>query len=456
MSKHDIICFPPSVSQLEENACIMDVVSDNEEACRMKRRKYWYRIDNAGKIFPAISKKERSNVFRISFYLDETIDVERLNTAINQLLPRFEALAVQMKNGLFWSYFAATDRPFHVEKEPSVLCKFFRSDYLFKVYYLDNKITLETFHALTDGTGALAFFKSIIYHYYRLKGYAIDHEYRILSEFPYSKRENEDMFVTNYDKARRKNLREVNAYRLEGERFDDHWVLFIKVRLDTKSLIDHVKKTYNVTLTQYVTAVIAYSIIQESIDFQGKGKPLKMFIPVNLRPYFDSVTLRNFSLFIKTVYDSDKKRWTFDDVLEQTKDDFVRELDKDRLIERMSSNVDFEKKMAIRILPLFLKTIAFRIGYNILGEKITTTSFSNLGIIDLPSGLKEHVLDLDFANAGYGFATTMLSVGDHTNIMFTSSLKDTSIFSHFVSFLVKEGLNPVIDTNYEEGYDEIL
>jgi len=50
----------------------------------------------------------------------------------------------------------------------------------------------------------------------------------------------------------------------------------------------------------------------------------------------------------------------------------------------------------------------------------------------------------------------MLSVGDHTNIMFTSSLKDTSIFSHFVSFLVQEGLEPIIDTNYEEGYDEIL
>lgn len=422
----------------------------------MRRHKYWYRIDNAGKIFPAISKKERSNVFRISFYLDQSIDVDLLNMAINELLPRFEALAVQMKNGLFWSYFAATDKPFQVEREPSVFCKFFKSDYLFKVYYLNNKVTLETFHALTDGTGALAFIKSIVYHYYRLQGLEIDHEYRVLSELPYSKRENEDVFVTNYDKARRKNLREVNAYRFEGERFADHWVLFIKVRLDTKSLVRHVKNTHHVTLTQYFTAVIAYSIIKETIDFRGKGKPLKLFIPVNLRPYFNSITLRNFSLFIKTVYDSEKKDWTFEEVLEQTKTDFAQELDKDRLIERMSSNVDFEKKMVIRILPLFLKTIAFRIGYTILGERISSTSFSNLGIIELPSGLQDHVLDVDFANAGYGFATTMLSVGDHTNIMFTSSLKDTSIFSHFVSFLVDEGLEPIIDTNYEEGYDEIL
>ncbi|MFP4178397.1 MAG: hypothetical protein ACLFTZ_06535, partial [Acholeplasmataceae bacterium] len=240
------------------------------------------------------------------------------------------------------------------------------------------------------------------------------------------------------------------------EPFADDWVLFIKIRLDTKSFIRHVKNTYHVSLTQYVTAIIAYSIIKEAIDFQGKGKPLKVFIPVNLRPYFNSITLRNFSLFIKTVYASEKKDWTFEEVLERTKKDFARELDRDRLIERMSSNVDFEKRILIRILPLFLKTIAFRIGYSILGERISSTSFSNLGIIELPSGLKDHVLDVDFANAGYGFTTTMVSVGNHTNIMFTSSVKDTSIFSRFVSFLVEEGFEPIIDTNYEEGYDEIL
>ena len=71
----------------------------------MKKRKYWYRLDNAAKIFPAVSKDDRSNVFRLSFYLDETVDSDILEQAVNKILPRFETFAVQMKNGLFWNYF---------------------------------------------------------------------------------------------------------------------------------------------------------------------------------------------------------------------------------------------------------------------------------------------------------------------------------------------------------------
>ncbi|MBE0701394.1 MAG: hypothetical protein IH571_06885, partial [Acholeplasmataceae bacterium] len=106
----------------------------------MKKKKYWYKVDNAGKIFPAISKHGRSNVFRLSFYLNEPIDKDMLELAVNKILPRFEAFAVQIKNGFFWNYFAENHRHFKVEKEISQICKYFKSyrnnGYLFKVYYL--------------------------------------------------------------------------------------------------------------------------------------------------------------------------------------------------------------------------------------------------------------------------------------------------------------------------------
>ncbi|MBE0701152.1 MAG: hypothetical protein IH571_05650 [Acholeplasmataceae bacterium] len=148
--------------------------------------------------------------------------------------------------------------------------------------------------------------------------------------------------------------------------------------------------------------------------------------------------------------------WTFSEMLELTKIQFAEQLDKNLLHERISSLVGFEKNIFIRILPLFLKNIAFKIGYNILGESISSSSISNLGIIDLPSGFRDRVLDVDFINAGYGLAMTIASVFDDTNIMMTTSLKDLSIMNHIVSFLVNEGLDVVLDTNYQEGYDEIL
>ncbi len=426
----------------------------------MKKQKYWYKLDNAGKIFPAVSQDERSNVFRLSFYLDETIDPLLLEEAINKILPRFETFRVQLKNGLFWNYFAANERRFIVESEPAEICKYFRREhnrgFLFKVYYLDTKVTLETFHALTDGTGALHFLKSIVYQYYKLRGFKINHEGKILGELPYSKKESEDNFVSNYDKDKRRNLKEVKAYHFEGEKFAHHWNLLVKAKIDSKALISLVKEKYQCTITQYVSALLAYSVFNETNDFVGHKKPFKIFIPVNLRPYFDSITLRNFSLYIKTSYPAEVTSWTFEEMLELTKEQFRDQLDKEKLHGQISSLVGFEKNPVIRALPLILKTIAFKVGYNILGASISSSSISNLGIVDLPSGLKSKIKDADFVNAGYGIAMTLISIHNKTNILLSSPLKDLSIMNHMISHLVKEGLDVTIDTNYKEVYDEIL
>jgi hypothetical protein len=426
----------------------------------MKKKKYWYKLDNAGKIFPAVSQDERSNVFRLSFYIDQEVDPIILEDAVNKILPRFETFAVQLKNGLFWNYFAQNERRFIVEKEPAQVCKYFKpvrnQGFLFKVYYFQNKITLETFHALSDGNGALNFLKSLLFQYYKLQGLKIEHENKILSERPYSKKESEDNFVSNYDKDKRRNLNEEKAYHLTGEKFGQHWVLAVKAKVNTDELIKLVKNKYQCTITQYITALMAYSIYKETVDFIGNKKPLKIFIPVNLRPYFNSITLRNFSLYIKATYDAGRTDWTFENMLELTKEQFIDQLDKDKLQSRICSLVGFEKNPFIRVLPLVLKTLAFKIGYNILGESISSCSISNLGIVDLPSGLKDKVLDADFVNAGYGLAMTLISLDKQTNIILSTPLKDLSIINHMISILVKDGLAVTLDTNYKEGYDEIL
>jgi len=118
--------------------------------------------------------------------------------------------------------------------------------------------------------------------------------------------------------------------------------------------------------------------------------------------------------------------------------------------------VGFEKNPFLRILPLFLKTIAFKIGYNILGDSVSSCSISNLGIIDLPSSYKEKILDADFVNGAYGLSMTLISIDKHTNIIFSTPLKELSIINHVISTLVNDGLEITLDTNYKEGYDEIL
>ncbi len=426
----------------------------------MKKQKYWYRLDNAGKVFPAVSKDSRSNIFRLSFYLNEMVDPIILEQAVNETIPRFETFAVQIKNGFFWQYLGANTNYYKVEEEPSILTKHFKSyrnqGYLFKVYYLDNKITLETFHAISDGTGGMHFLKSVVFKYFKLLGYTMDHQNKILGELPYSKKESEDTFVSNYDKNNKLALKEEQAYHIKGEEFANHWLLAVKLQLDTKDFIKYIKETYHVTMTQYVTTLVAYSIYSESIDFTGRKKPIKLFVPVNLRPFFNSRTLRNFSLYIKCTFDSQKRDWTFEEMLEVTKKDFSEQIDKEQLNKRISALVGFEKNAVIRMLPLALKNLAFKIGYDVLGEKVNTCSLSNLGVCDLPDDLKSKIKDIDFMNSSTGLCITISSIHDHTNIIFTTPKKDLSIINHFVSTLSKAGLNVTLDTNYLEAYDEIL
>ena len=127
-------------------------------------------------------------------------------------------------------------------------------------------------------------------------------------------------------------------------------------------------------------------------------------------------------------------------MLALTKEQFEDQLDKNKLHGRINALVGFEKNVFIRMLPLILKQIAFKVGYNILGESINSCSISNLGICKLPKDLEDKILDADFVNAGYSIAMTLISVKENTNILLSSPLKDLSIVSHMTQMLVNEGL----------------
>lgn len=425
----------------------------------MQKTKYWHRLDNAAKVFPAISRQSRSNVFRLSFYLDSKVNPDILNESVNHVLERFEVFNIQLKNGLFWNYFSENKNEFKVELEPSILCKHFKfsknNGFLFKVYYLDNKVTLETFHSLTDGTGAMEFLKSIVYEYLILMGNHLDHNNMILSRKPFSNKENVDSFYENYDSKNKRVLKEEKAYHIKGEKFKDDWLLLFKIQTDVSQFLKMLKEKYDVTVTEYLTALIAYGIYDEGIDFKKNKKPIKMFIPVNLRPYFNSTSLRNFVLYIKSTYESNKD-WTFEEMLKTTKEQFDDQLEKEKLHQRLNSLVGLEKNIFVRFMPLFIKNFMFRVGYKMLGESINTSSISNLGKLNFPPDLERHLTEVEFVNTGHGINSTVISYKGILNFTLTSYIKDMSIIKTMIGQLRKDGIELTVDTNYRDDYNELL
>ena len=415
----------------------------------MAQRNHWMKIDNAGKIFPAVSNDNRSSTFRLSFDLKEKIDPIILEKVVNYLLPRFDTFNVKIKNGLFWNYFAANNSYFKVEEETKIIGQYrlhSSSQYCFRVLYFENRITLETFHALSDGTGAMEFLKSIVFEYLKEKGYEIDNENKILSEMVINQYEKVDGFTYNYDKNNKLNLKEEKAYELKGELYQNNFLSFIKATIDTSSFLNMVREK-GATATQYMAALLMYAIYLNQPPARKTKKPIKIFIPVNLRKFFDVNTLRNFSLYIKIAINANEKEWTFEDILKLTKEQFAAQLNKDHLASRANANVYFEKTLLIRLLPSFIKIIGFKIAYSMLGDHVSTSFISNLGKVDLPSNMYQYVNNVDFVNTGENLYLTMVTLQEKMNLIFSSRMMDKSIIYYIIKTLQNEGFDVTIQTN---------
>lgn len=70
----------------------------------------WFRLDNAGILFPGQNTSKWSNIFRVTFELKEEIDPETLKQALINIMPRFPAFNVRMRKGLFWYYLEKNPR----------------------------------------------------------------------------------------------------------------------------------------------------------------------------------------------------------------------------------------------------------------------------------------------------------------------------------------------------------
>ena len=133
------------------------------------RKKNWYALDNAAKLYPAISNERRPNIFCFSCLLSENIDKEKLQQAVNIVLERTPIFKTKLKKGVFWYYLEENTKPFIIREEEPNFLKFFdfkqNNDYLFKIYYRANKLSIVSFHALSDGNGVLQVFKFLIIEY---------------------------------------------------------------------------------------------------------------------------------------------------------------------------------------------------------------------------------------------------------------------------------------------------
>lgn len=412
----------------------------------------WRKLDSSAKLFPIIASKKFSSVFRMSVVLKEKVQPYFLKVALDKTLAQYESFKVGLRRGFFWYYLEYNTRPPIISKEEDYPCKYIdrgaNNNYLFKVTYFEEKINIDIFHSLTDGNGAMEFLKELTYNYIE-----IVHK----SDFKngYNKREmyvynnTEDSYIKNYDKKTLKRQKSKRAYIIKGKNLPLYALGVIHGFVKIED-IKRVSKEYEATITQYLTAALILAIYNESYVKNISKKPIKIFIPVNLKNYFDSDTVSNFFSYINVDVDlNTKKDVNFQYVLDIVKKEFSEKLNKENILKTMSSNTKWGNNFVVKIVPLFIKKVALKLSFTQI-SKYSSTTLSNIGIVRVNEEFEKYIDNFLFLLSTTKVEKTKCSVLSYKEKLvftFTSSINNCNIEKKFFKILRDQGINLEIEGN---------
>mgnify|MGYP002460979236 CR=1 FL=1 len=210
-------------------------------------------------------------------------------------------------------------------------------------------------------------------------------------------------------------------------------------------------KQYHTTVTVFLVSLLILSIY-EAMEPRDRKKAVRIMVPVNLRSYFPSATVRNFFGLIAVTYDRKKQGETLEDVIAAVAENFRRELTKEKLEKMIAGQVSLEKHMAARAIPLIFKDIGMELSGLIAGAR-QTMYFSNIGRITMPKALAPYVCQFDFFIGCAGRQICMCSYEDHMMVTCagSSSPKDTE--RAFFRRLAEFDSDMIINTNYSGKED---
>lgn len=421
---------------------------------KKKTRKIrWYKLDNTAHLFPVIAGENMTNVYRISVELQEDIMPEPLQEALDIVLPKFDVFNVRLRRGVFWFYFEENGKKApKVHEENTFPCRFIRQNrnrsYMFRVTYYKKRINLEVFHILTDGMGGINFLRELTYQYLRivheeLRDDGID---RLSKDTSLNR---EDSFMQNYKQSKKSGFARQKAYLIKQEKLSPGELGLMHGKMS----IDKLKaaaKNYGASINEYLVAVFAWSIYVECLHTMPSNKPIRIAVPVNLRPYFDSVTTRNFFVVVSAEFwPKEQKRYSFEEVLTDIVGNLRSQIQKEHLEDLFSYSVSNQKNKFLRVFPLFLKNIAIKVVYT-QSALANTTTVTNIGNIQVEEAYRDYIESFHAfisASKGQFIKGTICSYKNTLTFTISSLFAETHIQQGIFRKLAEDRVDVTIETN---------
>ncbi|GGN53273.1 alcohol acetyltransferase [Oceanobacillus indicireducens] len=422
----------------------------------MGNEKSWYKLDNAGKLYSSIISSRATTLFRLSATLTSQIDPTYLQRALELTLERYPFFKVQLKQGFFWYYFEGTEQMPKVEKEMYYPCISLsikkRGSFPYRVYYYNNRIALELSHSMTDGTGGLQFLNELIKQYLHLQE-SIPIEVENISN-EQLQLETENAFRKYYDKKiPAPRTRVGSSYKLPLE-LDKKGYYHIVTGIVSVEALKQKAKEYNVSITIFLTAVYIQCLLKIQEKTSRRKRPIVINVPVNMRAFFPSDTMRNFFVSITPSIDARLGEYDFEEIIQELNIEFSRLLTPKKLKQYIKRSVISEKSLALRLMPSPIKDIVAPSIYSFFGEGQYTSGLSNLGIVQVPSEMEEFIERIECyppPSIGNKVKVILISYKQHMYISFGNLSRDRVVEREFFRSLRQLGIEVTVETNDEEN-----
>lgn len=431
----------------------------------------WFKLDNAAKLYPAIHHGRRASVFRVAAVLREPVDPALLQEALEEVLPRFPTFAVRLRSGFFWHYFAHV--PGCPKVRPDVANPNIRVQlrekpgFLFRVYHYDRRIALEVFHAISDASGALVFLKTLVAAYLQRaggpgvpKGPLPPSAYACGVLDPASDpdpEEFEDAFPRYANFHGPEGRKEPRAYHFAATPEPVH-TLNILNGLCSVDRVLAVARERKVTITDYLAAVHIDALCQLQrrereaghVDPKRRPLPIRLQVPVNLRRFFPTKSLRNFSFFVNVEVEPARGEHTFDEILSIVHHTMRLGAQPKSLAAGIGQNVKPERSLLLRLAPLFLKNLAIAEIFRRVGEPTSSGAMSNVGDVAWPPELAPAIERVELTH-GPSFQVRsnlgVVSCNGTMTISFSNTCRETDLERAFFTRLVRDGIPVRIESN---------
>ena len=400
----------------------------------------WYKLDNVAKVFLAAYNKRNPRSIRVSCILNEEIDPGVLQDALDltvRLRPQFQ---VRIRRGIFWNYLEQTDERALVSKEvlgpcPALYGDKYKGVLHYMVTYYRDRINIDMSHAISDGTGAFILLKLLILNYLKLRHPGILDEVSLVDSAS-----SDDRFRNSYDHfyddsagpipktiLNKKKL----AFQISSRKLPYNQLQYMEVHMESDKVLA-AAKDMKVSLTSYLGAHLMLAIL-EDMPFRQRKRPVNISIPVNLRNYYPSSTLRNFfnNIDVSHVYSGSETLETlaleFDEKLKQA-------LDPDLIKKQMNRYQSIEQFFLTRMVPLFIKQPVVRM-FSARETKTVTAVLSNLGPIKMPEETLPYIKGFtDFCSTDNLFIT-ITSYGNDLVLGIASSYSGTGVIRRLLHAL---------------------